>query len=157
MAVDDVIALSPNYYFAGIIEESGPVQCEVPPGKTEICWTTARVLEVFAAKTPDGSPFSETFKLFASGPAGRKLKGISALMAVPTRHGDVFGAKLRSSLARPDSPTDLRALVRGSVAAPQRKCCVGRLVRLVSSQRPHSWLSYDQAIRCPRMPSLHES
>lgn len=81
MAVDDVIALSPNHYIAGIIEEIGTVQCELPPSKSEICWTTARVLEVFAAKTPDGSPFPRTIRFFASGPAGRESKGIAAVVA----------------------------------------------------------------------------
>jgi hypothetical protein len=121
MAVDDVIALSPNHYVAGIIEESGTVQCELPPGKSEICWTTARVLELFAAKTPDGSPFPKTLRFMETGPAGREAKGIAAVVAVPIREYGVFGAKLMSRLDRPDSPTDLRALVKASVAASKRK------------------------------------
>lgn len=121
MAVDDVIALSPNHYFAGIIDESGVVQCELPPGKAEICWTTARVVEVFAAKTPDGSPFPKTLRFMETGPAGRESKGIAAVVAVPIKEYGVFGAKLMSRLDRPDSPSDLRALVKASVAASKTR------------------------------------
>ncbi len=121
MAVDDAIALSPNHYFAGILDYSGIVQCEAPQGKREICWTEARVLELFAAQTPDGSPFPKTFRLGWNGPAGRESKGFAVMVAIPTREFGMFGAKLLSMLDRPDLPTNLRALVKASVASSKRK------------------------------------
>lgn len=121
MAVDDTIALSPNHYFAGIIDYSGIVQCELPPGKAEICWTTARVVEVFAAQTPDGSPFPKTIRFFGTGPAGRESKGIASVVAIPMREYAVFAAKIMEVLERPDSPTNLRALAKAAVAASKSR------------------------------------
>jgi len=105
---------SPDHYISALIEYGQDVVCEEAAGETT-CHAPVRVVQQFAARTPDGRPFPATFALLvASTPTGATPSGRALVFAIPFRKPDLFGAK--AAIASPD-PSEVRIWASATAAA----------------------------------------
>ena len=105
---------SPDHYISALVEYGQGATCEEAAGETT-CRVPVRVVEQFAARTPDGRPFPTTFALFVGSTLTGVRPGARALVfAIPFGEPDLFGAKTMTA-----SPTssEVRMWAGATVAA----------------------------------------